>query len=50
MVRPLIGDAVKDKVISTRVTEEERARLIAKYGSTAKALRALVSEELQDEE
>jgi predicted RNA-binding protein YlqC (UPF0109 family) len=50
MARPLIGDAVKDKVISTRVTEAEKKRLIAKYGSTANALRIFVEDALKDED
>lgn len=50
MARPLIGDAVKDKVISTRVTEEEAVKLTAIYGSPAKALRALVSAALGDKD
>lgn len=45
MGRPKLGKAVRDRVISVRVTEDEERELIRKYGSGTKALRALLNAE-----
>lgn len=43
MPRTALGQAAKTEVVSTRVTKEVKAELIARYGSTTAALNALIA-------
>lgn len=43
MAAPLKGDAARTEVGSTRITVAEKASMIAKYGTVAKAIRAALT-------
>lgn len=50
MVRPALGAAAKNKIISTRITANENYVLTQKYGSPGKAFRAFVDSVMRQHE
>ncbi|QWY81306.1 hypothetical protein SEA_RIZWANA_9 [Arthrobacter phage Rizwana] len=49
MPRTPLGAAAKDKVAGTRITKAEEKALIAKFGSTSKALRYFIDKWHEEE-